>query len=300
MTSRTADHWHILGAGAIGGLFACRLQTGGAAVTLLSRDGDEDPRTIVLSGDATGQYQFAQQSVTHREPVSHLLICTKAWALETAVKAIAHRLSPDAVVVVLCNGMGHAARILPLIGDAVLALGTTTAGCRHGTRGELIVSGTGATQLGNHVSSEIPPAWTTVWQSGVPDFNWESDIQPTLLNKAAINAAINPLTAIHRVTNGALLEPPLDAQLAQVVREIQALLGAANATEIADRLPASVKAVCQATASNHSSMRMDVELGRETEIESIVGWMLHHLALTPPATPLLKALYEKVLKAHPG
>jgi len=45
---------------------------------------------------------------------------------------------------------------------------------------------------------------------------------------------------------------------------------------------------------------MDVELGRETEIESIVGWMLHHLAPTPPATPKLKALYEKVLKAHPG
>ena len=31
------NHWHVLGVGAIGGLFACRLQESGANVTLLSR-----------------------------------------------------------------------------------------------------------------------------------------------------------------------------------------------------------------------------------------------------------------------
>ena len=115
--------------------------------------------------------------------------------------------------------------------------------------------------------------------------------------KAALNAVINPLTGVHRVTNGALLSAQFFSQTQQVTGEVQGLLIAAGAQDLADALPDQVRAVCLATANNHSSMRVDLDRGQRTEIESIVGWLLGHLSHHRPPTPLLSSLYETILTA---
>ena len=144
-----SERWHVLGVGAIGGLFACRLQEGGADVTLLAREDEQPTRELVLKGDQAQRFQFPQQSLAvGQQPIEHLLVCTKAWAVEQAIEAVAPRLSATSVVVVLCNGMGLAEAVAPLIGDAQLIVGSTTSGCRRAGNGELIVSGEGRTQLG--------------------------------------------------------------------------------------------------------------------------------------------------------
>lgn len=290
MTAR----WHILGVGAIGGLFACRLQSGGAEVTLLSRVCNEPSRQLVLNNTSTERFHFPQQAVTHNDdPIGHLLVCTKAWAVESAIEAVAPRLSASSIVVLLCNGMGLAETVAPLIGKARLVVGSTTSGCRRSREGALIVSGEGRTQLGMLNSSPAPP-WVSPWRRGVPDFEWETDIHSVLLAKVALNAVINPLTALHGVTNGDLMQPPLRAITEDVIKEVQSILCSAGATEIASSLPAHVRAVCDSTAANHSSMRVDLENGERTEIDAIVGWLLSSLTPHPPATPILSELYDAV------
>ena len=41
-------------------------------------------------------------------------------------------------------------------------------------------------------------------------------------------------------------------------------------------------------------MRVDLESGKRTEIDAIVGWLLSSLTPHPPATPVLSELYEAV------
>ena len=289
-----SERWHVLGAGAIGGLFACRLQLGGADVTLLAREDEQPTRGLILKSEQEQRFQFSQQSIAvGQPPIQHLLVCTKAWAVERAIEAVAPRLSATSVVVLLCNGMGLAEAVAPLIGDAQLVVGSTTAGCRRAERGELIVSGEGRTQLGT-LDASLAPTWLSPWRQGVPDFEWETDIRSVLLTKVALNAVINPLTALHGVTNGELLQPPLRAITEEVIKEVQSVLCAADAGEIASALPAQVRAVCDSTAANHSSMRVDLESGKRTEIDAIVGWLLSTLTPHPPATPLLSKLYDAV------
>ena len=227
MTAR----WHILGVGAIGGLFACRLQSGGADVTLLSRAREEPARELVLKHTISERFHFPQQTITPNEdPIEHLLVCTKAWAVESEIKAVAHRLSATSVVVLLCNGMGIAEAVAPLIGEAQLVVGSTTSGCRRSSEGELIVSGDGRTQLGM-LDSSPAPTWLSPWGHGVPEFEWETDIRSVLLGKVALNAVINPLTALHGVTNGDLMQPPLRAITEDVIKEVQSLLCSAGTAE---------------------------------------------------------------------
>jgi len=289
-----SERWHVLGVGAIGGLFACRLQLGGADVTLLAREDAQPTRELILKGEQEERFQFPQQSIAvDQPPIEHLLVCTKAWAVEQAIEAVAPRLSATSVVVVLCNGMGLAEAVAPLIGEAQLVVGSTTSGCRRAGNGELIVSGEGRTQLGT-LDASPAPTWLSPWHQGVPDFEWETDIRSVLLAKVALNAVINPLTALHGVTNGELLQPPLQAITESVIKEVQSLLLTADARETASALPAQVRAVCESTAANHSSMRVDLENGKRTEIDAIVGWLLSSLISHPPATPILSELHDAV------
>ena len=292
------SQWHILGAGAIGSLFACRLQDAGIQVTLLSRHDASPLRQLTLSTEPAQTYEVSQQLVTcgpgETTTVSHLLVCTKAWAVPDALAGITHRLNRNSTVVLLCNGMGLAELAVPLINGATLILGSTTAGCRLTPDNTLIPAGAGRTDLGGYQGDVAAPAWLAHWQVGVPDCYWQTNIHDTLLAKVALNAVINPLTAVHCVENGALMLEPLKHKTAQLVSEVQVLLRAGEAVQIAAELPDRVATVCRQTARNHSSMRVDIEMGRRTEIEAIVGWLLKGWIANPPETPLLSELYQTI------
>ena len=292
------SQWHVLGAGAIGSLFACRLQDAGMQVTLLSHHDPSPLRQLTLATEPVHTYQLPQQLVSagrgETADIGHLLVCTKAWAVPDALAAIAPRLNRDSTVVLLCNGMGLAELAVPLINGATLTLGSTTAGCRLTPDNTLIPAGAGRTDLGGYQGAVAAPAWLAEWQVGVPDCFWQTNIHDTLLAKVALNAVINPLTAVHCVENGALMLEPLNHKAAQLVSEVQGLLRAGEAVRIAAELPDRVATVCRQTARNHSSMRVDMEMGRRSEIEAIVGWLLKGWIADPPETPLLSELYQTI------
>ena len=62
------SHWHVLGVGAIGGLFACRLQESGANVTLLSRRDVAPTRELIVSGGSERRHHFLQQPLNRKHP----------------------------------------------------------------------------------------------------------------------------------------------------------------------------------------------------------------------------------------
>ena len=82
------SQWHVLGAGAIGSLFACRLQDAGMQVTLLSHHDPSPLRQLTLATEPVHTYQLPQQLVSagrgETADISHLLVCTKAWAVPDA------------------------------------------------------------------------------------------------------------------------------------------------------------------------------------------------------------------------
>ena len=95
------------------------------------------------------------------------------------------------------------------------------------------------------------------------------------------------------------MQPPLQAITENLIKEVQSLLCSADAGHIALALPAQVRAVCDSTAANHSSMRVDIEGGKRTEIDAIVGWLLSSFTPHPPATPILSELYDAVKELEP-
>ena len=95
------------------------------------------------------------------------------------------------------------------------------------------------------------------------------DIEAVLWEKLVINAGINPLTALLRVLNGALLQLPEAWEVAvAAAQEVQAVARATGLSLSGD--PASrLRQVCTDTAANRSSMLQDILAGRPTEIEAL-------------------------------
>ncbi|MCS0787331.1 2-dehydropantoate 2-reductase [Cytobacillus firmus] len=112
-----------------------------------------------------------------------------------------------------------------------------------------------------------------------------------LIEKLIVNCVINPLTAVLRVRNGELLANKFYYQLfLRLFDEVSGILG------IPDKAGAltHVKSVCEETEMNRSSMLKDIEEGRETEIDAILGYILEEAEKKKMSAPYSESLYCQI------
>lgn len=267
--------WHILGAGAIGRLFACKLSRMGLEPVLVVRRGPAGHVEQLLRREqAETQFRLATIGATAlgSAAIEGLLVTTKANDAVTAVDSVAGALAPGAPVILLHNGMGVHEQLSESRPDLNLLAGTTTEGAY--LEGSLLVhAGIGATVIGQQ--GEPQPDWFAGFADSDEHFSWTSDIDAALWKKLLVNCAINPLTAIHRCPNGQLLEDPaLRRALEEVCAELAAVSAARGNDAAASHVSDWVAQVIRQTAPNQSSMLQDVMNRRATEIDYITGFLL--------------------------
>ena len=289
--------WHILGAGAIGTLFAHRLATAGCEVTLLSRTADETQRTLTLdSGGNTMRRAFPLSAVTERTPILRLLVSTKAGDVDAAINSIRHRLHGDTTVLILANGMGFA-------GDLPHGLaafrGSSTDGAYRERAGHTVHAGSGTTCIGLPGMTMDPPDWFSAAWGQLPDCHWDNAIETTLWRKLAVNCVINPLTAAYRCRNGELATATYRPLLIALCREIMLACRAAGRDSVAASLQGDVLKVVAGTARNRSSMLQDVLQQRSTEIDFINGYLLSHPAVRELDLPVNRRLISAIKAGRP-
>ena len=298
----TADsenpRWHILGPGAIGSLFAAYLQSAGAAVTLIDHsNADEQARTLTMSGqEPTGSFTFPVSPADATATLSHVLVTTKAYNVAPAIDSVRHRLSAETAVVVIVNGMGVVETLGQHLNHARFYLGTTTEGAYRTSSTSIFHAGSGTTLLGA-ANKAVCPAWFSSFDAALPDCRWQNDIHSSLWRKLAINAAINPLTALLRCKNGALATEHA-AEVRELCREISQVATAAGLTHVVADLEAIVFDVIDRTAGNRSSMLQDVEAGRQTEIDFITGWLIAQADQLAVPVPHNRELFNALKSIH--
>ncbi len=303
----TNTAWHVLGVGAIGGLFAVDLATAGTPVNLLLRE----PKAIEAYRRAGGLQLYrgnklidtimpeATSTSTDTGAIRQLLLTTKSYDAKSALGSVLHRLAEGANVILMVNGMGVAERLLELLAqrrDIKLFCATTTEGAYRRQRFTIEHAGRGRTLVGAFASDAgAAPPWVGQWRRGTLGVTWCDDIQHQLWQKMAINCAINPLTALYKCRNGELAQNNVYWQsVSRLCDEIAATGAAAGFDSDKDNLIATVKDVVTATADNVSSMLEDSRAGRRTEIEDITGYLVNRATELGVETPYNKALLDQL------
>jgi len=288
----------IMGSGAMACLFGARLApladvtllgTWEAGLAAIERQG-----ICVLGPDGQEQRQRVRVA---REPSAcrgarQALVLVKSWQTERAARQLAECLDPEGVALTLQNGLGNLEILVDHLSPERAALGITTMGATLVEPGIVRVGGVGPTHVARH--PRLGPVASLLEQAGF-EVHFEAQIVSLVWGKLAINAAINPLTAMLEVPNGELLQREGTlAVMTEAAREAQAVAEAQGVGLPFAEAAARALEVAERTAANHSSMLQDIRRGAPTEIEAICGAVVREGRRHGVETPVNWTLWHLV------
>lgn len=288
----------IIGTGALGTLFAGLLST----VTDVAMIGSWTQQLQVVSQrglivrhiddtESTRTF-FTTSRAEDAYPAEVALVLVKSWQTSAAAIRSQMVLAPTGLAITLQNGLGNLETLAAHLGSARVAQGVTSEGAtllepglvRHAGQGHTYLSASDATR------PQIENVAELFKQAGL-DTTVVVDAKSLQWGKLAINAGINPLTALLQVPNGWLLQYDVTLDIMSSAADEVALV----AEELGIKLPfgdaaSQAKTVAAATAANRSSMAQDIARGMPTEIEQITGAVVRYGRKTGVPTPVNAAL----------
>ncbi|AOY88097.1 2-dehydropantoate 2-reductase [Marinobacter salinus] len=294
----------ILGAGALGRLWAASLPAGETAFVPRAGASGNSPVDFQFQGPDGSIQDVSVPWQALGDPVSLLLVTTKAGDTQNALTSVMATLPGNTPVVLFQNGLGSQQAVAQRWpGHPVLAA-STTEGANRPDAGTVIHAGSGQTWIGAMNEAAQPYVGPIVQQlatSGL-SIHRESDILSRLWQKLVINAGINPFTAILNCANGEILTSEFYQQnIDSLCSEIAALMAANGQTkERPQVLRQQIETVAENTARNTSSMRSDTLAGRKTEIDFINGYLVRLGIDAGIPTPVNQMLTEQVKLLSPN
>ncbi|EGV61877.1 2-dehydropantoate 2-reductase (Ketopantoate reductase) (KPA reductase) (KPR) [Yamadazyma tenuis] len=330
---------HVLGAGSIGGLVAHELQIANpeSNIMILCRTLEAAKRynsqlTVnrvhkdgnMISSTTRIRSGTAATVLDYNPPlkIENLIVSTKAYQTPAALAPYTHLLSNTSNVLFIHNGMGVIDKCIdrfwsrrresPRIFKAVVTHGaykTSPNIINHVGLGKMTIS-----RIPNGVpfeNEDIPQMIQNILQNKPLNATY-TDYDTFVLKeieKLAVNACVNPLTAILDCKNGDLLKGKKVFQMMmRVIWELVAtirveykplFIAMPEASTVIDpkRLLDAVIEVIENTASNSSSMREDVRNLSPTEIDYINGYISKlgkkHSISTPTNNMLVSMIKTK-------
>ncbi len=281
----------VFGAGSlgslVGGLLASKhnvtLVGRSDHVTAIKRDGLE------LTGAVTRRVTPNATTDGRGLTAALAIVTVKTTDTETAAETLATGTFDAALS--LQNGLGNEATLATQLTCPVLA-GTASYGAYNHQPGRVECTGLGELVIGpraggsSHTADRIGEAL----QAGDLETTVATDMPRRLWTKLAVNAAINPVTALANIDNGAVLEPPADQLAREAARETARVANEAGVSLSPSDAIDALERVASQTATNTSSMRQDVQAGQQTEIDAINGAVLEQAQAYDVAVPTNRML----------
>ncbi|MFB5266194.1 ketopantoate reductase family protein [Paenibacillus enshidis] len=304
----------IIGAGALGLLYAGKLAAAGIKIRLWVRrpeSADILRRKGITVKEQSGESLhmeypgFDVQLMKNWPPAFQtgdwVFLMTKQNGVREAVECMAKGAGKNLHIVSMQNGIGHTDIIAKYLPYASIYPAVTTEGARRSGEDVVVHAGKGLTELGGALrGGSVQPFSTAGREKLLADKLTEAgfetrlseNIEKSIYRKLLFNAVINPLTAIWRVPNGELLSSPerMD-MLRQLYDESIRIFEACSIAWQAEWWEELLQ-ICRNTAFNRSSMLADVMAGRRTEIEAINGQFIRLAQEAGMGAPLHKTIRD--------
>lgn len=292
----------IVGTGAMAGLFGARLAAH-ADVALLGtwEAGLQALRADGIRLEENGKFVQAKvRAASDPKQCSgarSALVLVKSWQTARAGQMLSESLAADGVALTLQNGLGNLELLEQALGKERTALGVTITGATLLGPGMVRAGGAGPTHVVPH--PRLEPVVNLLQTAGF-EVHAAEDLSGLVWGKLAINAGINPLTALLEIPNGELLERPRARRVMGEAARETAAVAAANGVEFPYSDPAlAAESVAERTSKNESSMLQDVRRGAPTEIDAINGAIVREGRRLGVPTPVNWTLWNLVrAKAH--
>ncbi len=297
----------VLGAGAMGCLFAARLARAGKSVTVVDIDADrlrqiaekgvelhdEDGKDVVTVGTALA---------ADAPQADLLLLFTKAMHSRAAIQSIAHLADGNCSALTLQNGLGNAEAISEVFTPDRTLVGVTDWPADLSPPNAVAAHGTGHVWLGSVTAGGKNSAMEAVACLNAAAMQAQHDplVLAAIWEKAAFNAALNALATILDCPVGGLDSPEGRRVATAVIEETIAVASAQGIQMDRGRLLAKTDFALTNHRAHKPSMLQDRLAGRATEIEAINGQIIAAAKRAGIAAPVTETLAELVRMGEPG
>jgi 2-dehydropantoate 2-reductase len=291
----------IIGPGAMGSLFAAHLLRAGHVVSLLGRAPSGDTslpaniRVELRDGSVTELRHIVTTDPAVVATADVIIVLVKVADTPEALASIKPYVLPDQLILTLQNGLGAAERVHDVLGDVPrIVVGVTSQAAYRPDHCSVFHTGEGPTIIGPTNPDDFPAVVELseiMTQAGLPAAAVR-DVERWIWQKVAVNAAINGLTALAGVPNGAIIEESGLLDAAEIIAEEVAAVARARGIELGSVLR-TIAETAAATSANRSSMLQDMDAGRKTEVEALHGAIVaagQAAGIATPANQVLAAL----------
>jgi 2-dehydropantoate 2-reductase len=296
----------VQGAGSVGSLVGGLLAWTGEDVTLLGRPGEH--LTRVADEGLVVEHTDGSETTTHPGTATEsavvadadlVVVCVKSYDTVDAARDLSGHLG-GADVLTLQNGLGNAESLAEHVPPGAVLAGTTSNGAVLEEPGVVRHAGEGETTLGRYFADNDTAAERVA--AMLSDASLEAtvtdDPERAVWTKVLVNAGINAATALARVPNGALVEHEAGERLLERTVEEGLEVARAEGVDVPSHVVERTRDVARWTASNHSSMRQDVERGSRTEVETLHGALVERAGEHDVDVPVLRTLADLVRLAE--
>jgi 2-dehydropantoate 2-reductase len=290
----------VVGAGAVGGYFGGRLLEAGGDVTFLLRPrrAAELRRTGLIIRSPAGDLHLAAPPMvsaeTLREPFDLILLSCKAYDLDDAIESFAPAVGPRTAILPLLNGMRHLVRLRDRFGAGRVLGGLVQVSTTLDPEGRILdlyelhrlifgeLDGSRSARAEAIAASFAGAGFESVLSEAIRQDMWEKWVF------VGVGAA---LTCLMRGSIDDLLAVGGTDLILRFLAEAEAIAARAGFPP-RDAALALMRTVLTTPGSGlKASMLRDIERGRRTEADHILGDLLRHAAPVEAGRSLLAVAY---------
>jgi 2-dehydropantoate 2-reductase len=295
----------IMGTGGVGGYYGAMLARAGHEVTCIARGAhlqailQNGLQIKSVFGDFTAFPARATDKPADAGQVDLVLFTTKTYQTGDAASSIKPLVGSDTVVLPLQNGVDAVERIGAIVGERHLLGGATWMSAAIEAPGIIgqyshfrrIAIG----ELDGRKTPRIEAVSRALQDTGAT-VEWVEDIRQILWTKFVFIASISALGALTRVTMGEYRSvPEARSVLLEALQEVAAVAQAKGVKLDSDVIEKTLIFIDESAPQIKPSMQRDIEAGRVSELESMIGIVVRLGGELNIATPVMKLAYS-VLK----
>jgi 2-dehydropantoate 2-reductase len=295
----------IMGTGGVGGYYGGLLAKAGHDVTFIARGAHlgaiRDKGLQVKS--VYGDFQVSSAQATDKPAevglVDLVMFATKTYHTDEAAQLIKPMVGPETVVLSFQNGVDAVDRIGPVIGMEHLLGGATWLSAAIEEPGVIGQYSQFRRIIFGEFDGRVTPraqAIAEVLKSTGATVELVENIVQILWTKFVFISAISALGALTRVTMGEYRNVrEARAVLTEAISEVVAVAKAAGVTLDPELVKTTLKFIDDSAPGIKPSMQRDIEAGRMSELESMIGIVVRLGAKHGVSTPVMRLAYA-VLK----
>jgi 2-dehydropantoate 2-reductase len=295
----------VIGAGGLGGYYGGLLARAGHEVTFIARGvhlaalQEKGLQVKSVHGDFHVEPVRATDNPKELGPADLVLVCVKTPALDAAARAARPMVGPDTVVMGLQNGIEAPGRIGAAVGmEHVLGAVTWIAAnieapgvIRQVSTFRRIVLG----ELDGSISPRLQQTVEALRRMGIA-VEATDNIRKVLWTKFVFIAGFSGVGALTRLEVGDYRSlPETRTLMTSLMGEVEALARASGVHVDSDAVGQALAIIDGAAPAMKPSMQRDVEAGRPSELESMVGVVTRKGRELGVPTPTAEMVYAALL-----